>query len=144
LSFLDIFKQLKLSQNKQKEVITFVAEIAIRDRMQPRDVLQSKEIREALDNPDLNRNEKASQIRAFLKRRRFPELVEAEGRFARALRALKLDEHIHVTGPPHFEGGPITLRMTFKDEKAFSERRKTLDRIAKNPALKRLLHPFEE
>jgi hypothetical protein len=142
LSFFDIFKRLKLSQSKQKEVITFVAEIAIREGVQPREVLRFQEIREALDHPDLNRNEKASQIRGYLKRRRFPALVEAEERFATELKTLKLDEHIHMTGPPHFEGGPITLRMTFKDEKAFSERRKTLDSIAKNPALKRLLDPF--
>ena len=143
LSFLGLFKQLKLSQNKQKEIITLVAEIAVRDGTQTGAVLQSKEIRRALDDPDLNRNEKASKIRALLKRRRFPALVEAERKFARELRALKLDEHIHMTGPAHFEGGPITLRMTFKDEKAFSDRRRTLEKIAKNPALKRLLNPFD-
>lgn len=143
LSFFALFKPLKLSQNKQKEVITFVAEIAIREGIQPGEVLQSKEIRGALEHPDLNRNEKASQIRAFLKRHRFPALVEVEEKFARELKALKLDEHIHITGPPHFEGGPITLRMRFKDKEAFSERRKTLERIAKNPALKRLLNPRE-
>ena len=142
LSFYGLFKRLKLSQNKQKEVITFVAEIAIREGVQPGDVLQSREIRAALDHSDLNRNEKGSQIRAFLKRRRFPALVEAEGKFAEELKALKLDEHIHMTGPPNFEGGPFTLRVTFKDEEGFSERRKTLERIAKNPALKRLLEPF--
>jgi hypothetical protein len=142
LSFLDLFRQLKLSQNKQKEAIAFVAEIAIREGVGAREVLESREIKRVLEHPDLNRNEKGSQIRGLLKRRRFPTLAEAEGRFAQDLKALKLDEHIHMTGPSHFEGGPITLRMTFKDEKAFSERRKTLERIAKNPALKRLLDPF--
>ena len=143
LSFLGLFKQLKLSHNKQKEVITFVSEIAIREGFEAGEVLQSKEIKKVLDQPDLNRNEKASQIRALLKRRRFPALVDQEERFARELKALKLNEHIHITGPPHFEAGPITLRMTFKDEKAFSERRKTLERIGKHPALKRLLDPFD-
>jgi hypothetical protein len=143
LCFLDLFKQLKFSQNKQKEVITFVAEIAIREAVPPGEVVQSKEIGAALDHPGLNRNEKGSQIRAILKRRRFPVLVEAEGKFAEDIKALKLDEYIHMTGPPHFEGGPITLRMTFKDEKAFAERRKTLERIAKNPALRRILKPFD-
>jgi hypothetical protein len=33
--------------------------------------------------------------------------------------------------------------MRFKDKEAFSERRKTLERIAKNPALKKLLNPRE-
>lgn len=143
LSFYSLFKRLKLSQNKQKEVITFVAEIAIREGVQPGDVLQYREIRAVLDHSDLNRNEKGSQIRAFLKRRRFPALGEAEEKFTEELKALKLDEHIHMTGPPNFEGGPFTLRVTFKNEEGFSERRKTLDKMAKNPALKRLLKPFD-
>jgi hypothetical protein len=143
LSLFDLFKQLKLSQNKQKEVITFVAEIAIREGVQPREVVQSREITRALDHPDLNRNEKGLRIRSMLKRRRFPALVDAEERFARELKALRLDEHIRITGPPHFEGGPVTLRMTFEDEQAFARRCETLESMAKNPALKRLLNPFD-
>jgi ParB-like chromosome segregation protein Spo0J len=143
LPFFELFKVLKLSQNKQKEVITFAAEIAIREEIQPREVLQSKEIRTILDRSELNRNEKGSKVRAFLKRRRFPALAKEEERFAKALKALKLDEHIHITAAPYFEGGSVTLRMTFKDEQDFDKRRKTLDKIARNPALKRLLKPLD-
>ncbi len=143
LSFLELFKVLKLSQNKQREVIALVQEIAIREELQPGEVLQCAEIGTILDRAELNKNEKGSKIRAYLKRRRFPTLTEAEERFSEELKALKLDEHIHMTGPPHFEGGPHTLRMTFRSIKDFEERRRVLDAIAKNPALRRLLAPFE-
>jgi ParB family chromosome partitioning protein len=143
LSFFELFKILKLSQSKQKEIITLAAEIAMREEIQPREVLQSKGITAILDGSDLNRNEKASRIRALLKRRRFPRLAKAEERFSKTLKALKLDEHIHITAPSYFEGGPMTLRMTFRDEQDFDERRKTLDKIAKNPALKKLFNPLD-
>ncbi len=143
LSFLELFKVLKLSQNKQREVIALVQEIAIREELQPGEVLQCAEIRTILDRAELNKNEKGSKIRAYLKRRRFPTLTEAEEKFSEELKALKLDEHIHLTGPPHFEGGPHTLRMTFRNIEDFEERRRVLDAIAKNPALRRLLAPFE-
>ena len=144
LSFFDLFKVLKLSQNKQREVITLIQEIAIREDLKPGEVLQSKELRTILDRPELNRNEKGSKVRAYLKRRRFPTLTKAEERFSKELKDLKLNERIHLTPPPYFEGGPYTLRMTFRSMKDFDERRKTLDAMAKNPALKRLLEPFDE
>jgi len=143
LSFFELFKVLKLSQNKQREVITLVREIAIREDLKPAEILQCKEIRTILDRAELNRNEKGSKVRAYLKQRRFPTLTEAEKRFSKELKALKLNEHVHMTAPPYFEGGPHTLRMTFKGMKDFDERRKTLDAMAKNPALKRLLEPVE-
>jgi hypothetical protein len=142
LSLFERLKVLKLSQNKQREIIALVQEIAIREDIQPREVLESKEIRTILDRPELNRNEKGSKVRAYLKRRRFPALTIAEERFSRELRALKLNEDFHMTAPAYFEGGPYTLRMTFKTVRDFDERLKALDAVAKKPALKRLLQPF--
>jgi len=143
LSFFDLFKGLKLSQNKQREVITLVQEIAIREDLQPGHVLQSKEIRTIMDQPELNQNEKGLKVRAYLKQRRFPMLAKAEEWFSKERKALKLNEHVHLTPPPYFEGGPYTIRMTFKSMKDFDERCKTLDAMAKNPALRRLLEPFK-
>jgi len=143
LSFFELFRVLKLSQNKQREVITLVQEIAIRENLKPVEVLQSKEVRAILDRPELNRNEKGAKVRVCLKRRRFPTLAKTEERFSKKLKALKLNEHIHMTAPTYFEGGPHTLRMTFKSMEDFDVRRKALDTMAKNPAFKRLLEPFE-
>lgn len=142
LSFFELFRVLKLSQNKQREVITLVQEIAIRENLKPVEVLQSKEVGAILGRAELNRNEKGAKVRACLKRRRFPTLAKTEERYSKELKALKLNEHIHMTAPTFFEGGPHTLRMTFKSMKDFDERCKTLDAMAKNPALRRLLEPF--
>ena len=92
-----------------------------------------------MDRPDLNRNEKGAKLRTCLKRRRFPALTKVEAEFSEALKALKLSKDISITPPPYFEGGPYVLRMTFEDMSDFDKRCKTLDGIAKNPALKRVL-----
>lgn len=143
LCFLDLFKGLKLSQNKQIEIITLVQEIAMREDLRIKKVLQSNDIKSVLERPDLNRNEKGSLLRAYLKRRRFPTLAKTEEGFDKALKALRLNEHVHITPPPYFEGGPYTLRMTFKNQDDFSKRLKTLDAIAKNPDLKKVLEPYD-
>ena len=138
ICFFDLFKRLKLSQNKQIEIITLVQEIALREDLQPKEVLQSKDMRAILERADLNRNEKGALLRASVKRRRFPALAKAEADFLKTLKALKLDKCVNITPPPYFEGGAYTLRMTFKDLNDFQTCRRTLDAIAKNPALKRL------
>ena len=139
LGLFDLLEGLKLSQNKQIEIITLVQEIAMREDIRIKEVLQSEDMGTTiLDRPDLNRNEKGSLLRAYLRRRRFPAVVQAEEEFSRTLKALRLHKGVSITPPPYFEGGPYTLRMTFKDENDFSKCRKTLDAVAKNPALKRL------
>jgi len=143
LSCFDVLKPLKLSQNKQTEIITWVQEIAIREDIQPEEVVRSEGVMTILEQPDLNRNERSSKLRACLKKRRFPELTLAEEKFSGEAKALKLDEHIHLTPSPHFEGGPCSLRMTFKTFEDFNECLKALTDMAKNPALKRLLKPFD-
>ena len=136
-------KGFKLSQNKQKEIITLVEEIGIREDLRPLDILESKEIRAILDSHRLNQNEKGSMVRACLKRRRFPTLANAQEKFLRELKALKLDEHMHITAPAYFEGGLYTLRMTFKSLKDLRDRRQSLDALVKDPAMKRVLKPYE-
>jgi len=139
LRFFDLLKGLKLSQNKQIEIITLVQEIAMREDLQVEDVFESKEIVTIMDRPDLNRNEKGAKLRTYLKRRRFPALTKVEAEFSDALKALKLSKDISITPPAYFEGGPYVLRMTFEDMSDFDKRCKTVDGIAKNPALKRVL-----
>ena len=143
VSCFEILKSLKLSQSKQTEIITWIQEIAVREDIEPEEVIRSGAIRSILDQSDLNRNQKGGEVRAYLRSRRFPTLAQAEDKFSRHARALKLNGHIHITPPPKFEGGPYTLRMTFKTLKDFDERLKSLKAMAKNPALKRLLNPFD-
>jgi ParB/RepB/Spo0J family partition protein len=142
LAFLDVFEELKLSQNKQREIIRLVREIAAREDLQALHVLQGGDIKAVVEAPELNRNQKGSMLRAYLKRRRFPTLVKAEERFLRDLKALKLNEDVHITPPPYFEGDRYTLRMTFKNLEDFHKVRQTLNAMAKSPALKRLLERY--
>jgi ParB/RepB/Spo0J family partition protein len=133
-----LLKGLKLSQNKQIEIITLVREIAMREDLEVEEVVHCEEIRTMMDRPDLNRNERGSMLRAYLKRRRFPTLTKAEADFSDALKALKLNKGMSIMPPPYFEGGPYMLRMTFETVDDFDRCRKILDAMAKNPALQRL------
>ncbi|MDY6990912.1 MAG: hypothetical protein SWQ30_22960, partial [Thermodesulfobacteriota bacterium] len=141
-AFFQVLEGLKLSQNKQREIIRLAQEIAIREDLGSAQVLQSTDLRAILDSHELNRNEKGAMLRAYLKRRRFPALVKAEEKVLKELKALKLNEYVRITPPPYFEGDSYTLSMTFKNLEGFHQRRETLNALGKNPALKRLLQPY--
>jgi hypothetical protein len=143
LVFFELLERLKLSQNKQKEIIALVREIAIIEGLQIPAVLRSLDTDSILGSPDLNRNEKGTKIRMGLKMRRFPSLAKAETVFAKAVKALKLDEHMHITHPPCFEGTSYTLRLAFKSLSDLHKRLMSLDGLVKNPAMKKLLEPYE-
>jgi len=140
-AFFDVLEGLKLSQNKQREIIRLVQEIAMREDLRSAQVLECEDVRAIVDSPEFNRNEKGSMLRDYLKRRRFPTLVKAEEKFLKEVKALKLNEYVHITPPPYFEERSYTLRITFKNLEDFDKVRETLNAMAKNPALERLLEP---
>ena len=141
-AFFEVLGRLKLSQNKQTEIIRLAQEIAMREDLRSAQVLESEDVRAIVDSAEFNRNEKGSMLRAYLKRRRFPAVAEAEEKFLKELKALKLNEYVRITPPPYFEGDSYTVRMTFKNLEGFHEGREALNALAKNPALKRLLDPY--
>lgn len=142
LCCFELLGPLKLSRSKQTEVINLIQEIAAREDLQPGDLIRSGAVKGVLDHADLNRNQKGSALRRYLKKRRFPALVEAEEWFSEGAKALKLTGQIHIAPPPQFEGGPYTLRVTFRNLKDFHERFNILRAAAESPALGKLLKPF--
>jgi len=142
ISFFDLFKKLKLSRNKQREIIALVGEIAVREGIWPAEILQCQQVSDIMENHDLNRNEKGSKLRAYLKQRRFPELARAEETFRESLKELKLGSHLHLTPPPYFEGDTYSLRMTFKSLEDFNRCRRDLEAISKKAAFRKILTDF--
>jgi hypothetical protein len=143
LRVFDLLANLKMSQNKQKEIITTLKEIAVIEDLDIASVFQQLGIEEILERTDVNRNEKGTTIRKELKKRRFPNLTKAEKRFKKAVQDLKLDDAMHITPPPYFEGKSYVLRMDFKSVEDLEGCEKSLRALVNNPAMKRLLEPNE-
>ncbi len=141
LSLFDLLNTLKLSQNKEKEVITLIREIAVIEETVVVEVVRSSGIETVLKEPKLNRNEKGARIRAHLKSRRFPTLAEAQETFRKRVQSLKLNEHMKLTAPPYFEGRSYTLQMDFTGLKELRERCRNLEALFNNPVAEKLFDP---
>jgi len=139
ICFADLLNRLKLSLNKQREVIVLVKEIASRENVSIQDVFRETFLQETLLRKDLDRNHKARKIRYYLKKRRFPEITRTEKAFDACAKRLKLGSGAKLIPPRHFEGTTYTLSLTFDNLTELKNRRATLDHLIQNPDLGKIL-----
>ena len=137
--FVELFENLKLSLNKQREIVTFVQEIALREEIAILEVLNDDRLQVILNQTDLDKNQKTRIIRSYLKQRRFPAITSAEKAFEKLIKALRLPRGIKLIPPNNFEGSIYTLTFNFKDLPELIEHKTSFDEITHNPYIKKIL-----
>jgi len=139
VAFARLFRELKTSLNKQREIVTLVAEIARREGIDPGHVLAEERLSRVLDTQELDRNQKTQHIRKLLRQRRFPALVAAEDNFHCLRQALRLGENLQLAPPRDFEGTRFTLTFNFERLEEIGRLRVKLDELVNHPDFKTLL-----
>jgi hypothetical protein len=136
----EFLRLLKLSLQKQKEVIELISEISIRDDISIHSVLQSDDIVRIMNDPEMDMPRKTGLIRGHLKKWRYPKLSEAEDSF-RALRSeLKLGGDIAIRPPAGFEGTRYALSISFQSISELEDHQQAIEIIKNNRQLQRLLN----
>ena len=133
-----LFNQLKVGLNKQREITTLVKEIAQREGISPKMVLEDKKLCEIAGNDDLDRGQKRRKIRYLLRQRRFPSLVKTERMFETHRKELKLGDNIELIPPREFEGTSYTLKLTFTDLAHLKALQTRLKKIIELPDFKKI------
>ena len=139
-AFNDLFNQLKIGLNKQKEIITLVREIAHRDGLYIQDLLEDGVLGEIAGNPDLDRGQKISRLRTLLRRRRFPAIARTEKNFEMQRKNLKLGEDIKLSPPKDFEATSYELTLRFNDISHFESLQNKLSHLIKDPAFIKIMN----
>jgi len=138
-SFAKLFETLKLSLNKQREILTLVKEISLREDISILKVIENNVLQKILTNEDLDKNQKISKIRIYLKQRRFPVITAAEKEFERHLKKLKLGNGIKFIPPKNFEGSTYMLKIFFRNLTELKVRKAIFDSFMQNTRLKKIL-----
>lgn len=127
--FIKLFQGIKMNQNKQLEVVTFLQEIAAREKISLADLFDTEKIDSiiSMDNPD--ENLKAARLRAYLAERRFPELSRAYRNHKSAVKDLGIHPHIRLDPPLDFEGDTYRISFDFKSVEEFHRALDSLIRI---------------
>jgi ParB family chromosome partitioning protein len=139
VAFTQLFDKFKLSLNKQREIMTLVKEIARRDNVSEQQVLEDRQLRDIVLDQDLDRSQKARQLRAYLRQRRFPRIVKAENGFEYQRKQLNLGNDLKLIPPKDFEGTTYTVNMSFSSIAQLKSLHAKIDRMIKHPSLKKVI-----
>jgi hypothetical protein len=135
----DLFRDLRLSLNKQREILTLLEEIALRENRSMMALLQDEAVQSILSDGDADRNQRSAALRRWLKRRRYPEISRAEAEFEAALRDLPLGEGVQLIPPRHFESQIYGLSLQFKTRSELSRQNRRIGEMLAHPGLEKLL-----
>jgi ParB family chromosome partitioning protein len=139
VDFAKLFRDLNLSLNKQREIITIVKEIALRENVSIRQLLEGEYFLAIRNDTELNKTQKSQILRWHLKQRRFPSIERAEKEFEKNVKAMRLGRDVKLIHPDNFEGTNYTLCLNFKNINELKNRRETLEKMIAHPSLRKIL-----
>ena len=129
----DFFDTLRPTLNQQKEMLTWVQDIAgAEDRSIP-EVLEAAPIPDILADAHTERPQKLKKVREALKRRRYPTICRFETVLEKNRKALNLPSDICLSAPENLEDNRFAVTISFRSPPEFKEHIDTLSRIADNP-----------
>lgn len=110
-ALLDLAQGLKLGENHFRDFLDWLEEIALRDGLSFRDVLDGAALARISSDPRLGRNDKLKRIKEELRRLRFPRLARLEEEIQRRVQEMKLGPVIQISFSPGLEGGELTVQI---------------------------------
>lgn len=139
LALYRLFTAVHLSASKQAEVIESCGDLARRDNTAICRILQADGIQEILAAPHPNLSQKGEQVRAWLRRCRFPRLTRREDRFAALAKRLPRAGGVRLAPPPSFEGGTYRLEIAFSRQETLAEAARTVQALSEDERLQQIL-----
>ena len=139
VNLVQLFDQLKVGLNKQRELLSLLKEIAEREDTAIPQLIEEKPLQEILKTAEMDRAVKRQKVRSYLRRRRFPAITKAETEYHKWVKQLKLGQNINLTPPKDFEGNTFSMTLRFSNRQDLSDLNKKIAKIIQNPALDKIL-----
>lgn len=130
-----LFSLLQLSVGKQKEILGMTRDIAGRDKKSIADVLHADAVRAIVEDDQIDRNQKTTMIRGYLKKTRYPHLTAFETQYHETVNALKLGPNMRIDPPAYFEGTTFTLSLRFANRRDLESAYGTIGTLLQNSAI---------
>jgi ParB family transcriptional regulator, chromosome partitioning protein len=114
MAILSLISSLKLGENRLREVLTLLEEIARRNQCKEKDIVQRSEIQMILSQKELTPSQKTERIKKVLTDLRYPKLNQLEKTFEKKRKDLNLPSNILLHHPPFFEGKRLKIEFQFE------------------------------
>lgn len=137
VALLELAAELRLGENQLLGVWTWSEEIALRDGLRLAEVLKAAEV-QAIVQSSLGRNDKLERLRTALRRRRYPELTQAEETLSELVSRLNLPREVRVTWPPFLEGEDLRIEIVVRDPAGLARAAAALATAAATPEIEEI------
>jgi len=139
-ALVGLFAGLKLGLNRQREMLTLLREISLRDEIPLQAVIGEDRLQGLFRAEELDLPQKTREILELLRQRRFPSITAAGDRFERLKKDLKLGSGIKLIAPKNFEGTEYNLNMSFNSLSELKDRRDGVQQLLKNPTFRKIIN----
>ena len=136
---VNVFRKLKLGLNRQRELVTLLTEIALREDKSVLQVIGSADVKEILEFENEDAGLKSGLLRQYLRRRRYPHITTKTEAFDNLRKNMGLGSAVRLTPPRDFEGTAYTATLTFQSLDELEDRKNRLDRIIHNREFNKFL-----
>ncbi len=110
-AFLSLVSPLKLGENRLREVLTFLEEIAGRDQVTVEAVIGRPDIQSILCQKEMTPSQRTEKVKTLLTRFRYPRMHQLEERFEAKRKELNLPIGLTLRHAPYFEGKGLKIEL---------------------------------
>lgn len=135
----ELLTVLKTSLNKQREILSMLEEISLRERISLAELLRDPSIVSAVSDTEHERNVKTDHLRSILKKRRYPAIHAAEEKASLLVKSLNLSDRMKLVLPRNFEHSEFSMTLRFGSTAEFIGICRELNALMDRPELKILL-----
>jgi ParB family chromosome partitioning protein len=139
MALLALISPLKLGENRLREILTFLEEIAARDRLKIREILKRPEIQAVLSQQDLTPSQRAERLKKNLLGLRYPRMHSMEANFEKKKRALNLPATVSLLHQPFFEGKGLKMELQFETVEEYRSMLSTLSKLTDRKEFEEIL-----
>ncbi len=131
-AILELFSELGFSRQMQRELVEWIPEIAFRNRISVKSVLENEKLTSILQNQKLNTPQKMQKIRDEIYIQRFPFYSKMQNNWkSKAACANPHPSQVHFIPSPGFEKRKLDMKITVKSA---AEAKAILDNLASLPS----------
>jgi ParB/RepB/Spo0J family partition protein len=111
---LSLISQLKLGENRLREILTLLEEISRRNQCAEKDIVQRPDIQAILSQKELTPSHKTERVKKVLMGLRYPKRHQMEEEFEKRRRDLNLPSNLLIHHQPFFEGRGLRVEFEFE------------------------------
>ncbi len=138
-ALLSLISPLKLGENRLREILTFLEEIASREGESIQQIVRRPEIQAVLSHRALTPSQRAERIKRVLLALRYPRLEEQERRFEEKRKRLGLPPNVLVQHSPFFEGKGLKIEFRFESIAEYRSLLSSLSNLADREEFKEMI-----